>query len=128
VTYPNGALLFGYIAPPDVSAIAARLRRNDRRECRCKEVFHGAKSRCRIEVLDCNGILHNGLKSEERPLLPDAKRYTGSISESPWDGFGQEGASTHTASTAAARSIAAGRAKRLLRIFTDSENERRGSP
>jgi len=64
-------------------------------------------------VLDCNGILPHGLKAKNGALLPDAKRYTGSISEFAM-GPGSPGRGVHAprlrSPPAAARSIAAGRA------------------
>lgn len=58
---PNGALLFGYIAAPRGFGFHSRARdQDDCRECRCKEVSHGANHRYRIEVLDCNVILPRG--------------------------------------------------------------------
>jgi hypothetical protein len=63
---PNGALLFGGIAARRGFGYRSRACvQDDRRECQCKEVSHGAIHGCRIEVLDCNGILH------QVPAIPD---------------------------------------------------------
>src|ERR1700738_418732 len=41
---PHGALLFGCTAAPGCFGFRGRAYgRDDRRECRCKEVFHGAR-------------------------------------------------------------------------------------
>src|SRR6202140_3473106 len=63
---PNGALLFVCVAAPGCFGFRGRAcDRDDRRECRCKEVSHGANHGCRIEVLDCKGILPKGSESDE---------------------------------------------------------------
>ena len=79
---PHGALLFGCIAAPGCFGCRGRAcGRDDRRECQCKEVSHGANHGCRIEVLDCNRILPKGSESEERLVHPGTCRMPyGSIS------------------------------------------------
>src|SRR5258706_4458464 len=67
---------------PDVSAIAAALAAAiAAASVDARRYFMAQNHGCRIEVMDCNGILHNGSESEERPLLPDAKRCSGSATE-----------------------------------------------